>query len=198
MIVNMKIIGITGNSGSGKSTIAKIIKEECNGIIIDADKIAKNMTNTSTEYLKEIAKVFGMNVINDNQLNRQKMADIIFNDRMQKEKLDKITFKYVVDEIKMQVDLAKEKYNYIILDVPLLFESKLNELCNYTVGVISDKKDKINRICARDNISKEKAIQRIDSQPDNKFYINNCDYIINNSRIEEITAKVHEMLKKLQ
>lgn len=194
----MKIIGITGNSGSGKSTIAKIIKEECNGIIIDADKIAKNMTNTSTEYLKEIAKVFGMNVINDNQLNRQKMADIIFNDRMQKEKLDKITFKYVVDEIKMQVDLAKEKYNYIILDVPLLFESKLNELCNYTVGVISDKKDKINRICARDNISKEKATQRIDSQPDNKFYINNCDYIINNSRIEEITAKVHEMLKKLQ
>lgn len=194
----MKIIGITGNSGSGKSTIAKIIKEECNGIIIDADKIAKNMTNTSTEYLKEIAKVFGMNVINDNQLNRQKMADIIFNDKMQKEKLDKITFKYVVDEIKMQVDLAKEKYNYIILDVPLLFESKLNELCHYTVGVISDKKDKINRICARDNISKEKAIQRIDSQPDNKFYINNCDYIINNSRIEEITAKVHEMLKKLQ
>lgn len=194
----MKIIGITGNSGSGKSTIAKIIKEECNGIIIDADKIAKNMTNTSTEYLKEIAKVFGINVINDNQLNRQKMADIIFNDRMQKEKLDKITFKYVVDEIKMQVDLAKEKYNYIILDVPLLFESKLNELCNYTVGVISDKKDKINRICARDNISKEKATQRIDSQPDNKFYINNCDYIINNSRIEEITAKVHEMLKKLQ
>ena len=82
--------------------------------------------------------------------------------------------------------------------MPLLFESKLNELCNYTVGVISDKKDKINRICARDNISKEKAIQRIDSQPDNKFYINNCDYIINNSRIEEITAKVHEMLKKLQ
>ena len=194
----MKIIGITGNSGSGKSTIAKIIKEECNGIIIDADKIAKNMTNTSTEYLKEIAKVFGMNVINDNQLNRQKMADIIFNDKMQKEKLDKITFKYVVDEIKMQVNLVKEKYNYIILDVPLLFESKLNELCNYTVGVISDKKDKINRICARDNISKEKAIQRIDSQPDNKFYINNCDYIINNSRIEEITAKVHEMLKKLQ
>lgn len=194
----MKIIGITGNSGSGKSTIAKIIKEECNGIIIDADKIAKNMTNTSTEYLKEIAKAFGINVINDNQLNRQKMADIIFNDKMQKEKLDKITFKYVVDEIKMQVDLAKEKYNYIILDVPLLFESKLNELCNYTVGVISDKKDKINRICARDNISKEKAIQRIDSQPDNKFYINNCDYIINNSRIEEITAKVHEMLKKLQ
>lgn len=194
----MKIIGITGNSGSGKSTIAKIIKEECNGIIIDADKIAKNMTNTSTEYLKEIAKVFGINVINDNQLNRQKMADIIFNDKMQKEKLDKITFKYVVDEIKMQVDLAKEKYNYIILDVPLLFESKLNELCNYTVGVISDKKDKINRICARDNISKEKATQRIDSQPDNKFYINNCDYIINNSRIEEITAKVHEMLKKLQ
>ena len=156
----MKIIGITGNSGSGKSTIAKIIKDECGGIVIDADRIAKDMTNANSKYLQEIVNAFGTDIIRDHKLDRKKMADIIFNDKMQKEKLDKITFKYVVDEIKMQVNLVKEKYNYIILDVPLLFESKLNEICNYTVGVVSEREDKINRICKRDNISRAKAEER--------------------------------------
>ena len=194
----MKIIGITGNSGSGKSTIAKIIKDECGGIVIDADRIAKDMTNANSKYLQEIVNAFGKDIIRDHKLDRKKMADIIFNDKMQKEKLDKITFKYVVDEIKMQVNLVKEKYNYIILDVPLLFESKLNEICNYTVGVVSEREDKINRICKRDNISRAKAEERINSQPDDSFYISKCNFIIKNSKPEGITDEVHEMMKKLQ
>lgn len=193
----MKIIGITGNSGSGKSTIAKLIKEECGGTIIDADQIAKNMIATNSEYLQEIIKAFGTVIIKNNQLDRKKLADIVFTDKIQKEKLDKITFKYVVDEIKNQISTLKEQ-NYIILDVPLLFESNLNEICDYTIGVISDQNNKINRICKRDHISEEKAIQRIDAQPDDDFYINNCDYIINNSSYEEVASKVTETLGKLQ
>lgn len=194
----MKIIGITGNSGSGKSTISKMVQDKCNGIVIDADKIARNMACADSNYLKEIANVFGTDIISNNKLDRKKMADIIFNDKIQKEKMDKITFKYVVNEIKLRINLAKEQYDCIILDVPLLFESKLNELCDYTIGVIAKEEDKICRICKRDNINREKAIQRINSQPSDEFYINNCDYIINNSNIEEIRVKVNEMLTKLQ
>lgn len=192
----MKIIGITGNSGSGKSTIAKIIKKQSQGMIIDADKIAKNMTTSNTMYLKEIANTFGTEVVKNNQLNRQKLADIVFNNAQEKEKLDKITFQYVVDEIKRQINSAKE--NIVILDVPLLFESKLNELCDYTVGVIANENEKIERICKRDCISKEKAMQRINSQPNDEFYVNNCDYIIRNSNPKQISAKVNELLIKLQ
>lgn len=194
----MKIIGITGNSGSGKSTISKMVQDKCNGIVIDADKIARNMACADSNYLKEIANVFGTDIISNNKLDRKKMADIIFNDKIQKEKMDKITFKYVVNEIKLRINLAKEQYDCIILDVPLLFESKLNEICDYTIGVIAKEEDKICRICKRDNINKQKAIQRINSQPSDEFYINNCDYIINNSNIEEISVKVNEMLTKLQ
>ncbi len=194
----MKIIGITGNSGSGKSTISKMVQDKCNGIVIDADKIARNMACADSNYLKEIANVFGTDIISNNKLDRKKMADIIFNDKIQKEKMDKITFKYVVNEIKLRINLAKEQYDCIILDVPLLFESKLNEICDYTIGVIAKEEDKICRICKRDNINREKAIQRINSQPSDEFYINNCDYIINNSNIEEIRVKVNEMLIKLQ
>ena len=114
----MKIIGITGNSGSGKSTISKMVQDKCNGIVIDADKIARNMACADSNYLKEIANVFGTDIISNNKLDRKKMADIIFNDKIQKEKMDKITFKYVVNEIKLRINLAKEQYDCIILDVP--------------------------------------------------------------------------------
>lgn len=194
----MKIIGVTGNSGSGKSTISRIIKDKCNGIIVDADKIVKQLEKTDSQYLKEIEKIFGTEAIINNQINREKMANIIFNDKKEKAKMDEITFKYVVKEIKQQINELKEKYDYIILDVPLLFESKLNQVCDYTIGIIAEDIDKIKRICKRDNINIEMAKKRINSQPDNTFYINNCDYIINNTNIDELSTKVNEILTKLQ
>lgn len=194
----MKIIGITGSSGSGKTTISKIIQNKCNGIIINADQIARNMLCSDSGYLQEIANTFGKDVIKDNKLDRQKIADIIFSDKEQKKKMDKITFKYVVDEIKNKINLEKKENDWIILDVPLLFESKLNEVCDYTVGVIANKKEKIFRICNRDSISEERAIKRLNSGQDDEFYINNCDYVIKNSNIEETSEQIDKMFLKLQ
>ena len=179
----MKVIGITGNTGSGKSTISKIIEKNYNGIIIDADRIAREMSENQSEYLKEIENQFGKEIIEysrqdkkqEKKLNRKKLADIVFCDKTAKARLDKITFKYVVKEIEKRLEDAKneKKYSYIVLDVPLLFESKLNEECDYTIGVIAKKEEKIDRICKRDNISRQKALERLSSQPENEFYIEN-------------------------
>ena len=186
----MKVIGITGNTGSGKSTISKIIEKNYNGIIIDADRIAREMSENQSEYLKEIENQFGKEIIEysrqdkkqEKKLNRKKLADIVFCDKTAKERLDKITFKYVVKEIEKRLEDAKneKRYSYIVLDVPLLFESKLNEECDYTIGVIAKKEEKIDRICKRDNISRQKALERLSSQPENEFYIKNCNFIIEN------------------
>ena len=75
-------------------------------------------------------------------------------------------------------------YQYIILDVPLLFESKLDKLCDYTIGVIAPKTEKIKRICKRDKLSKEKALQRLNSQPNDEFFTKNCNTVINNEKKE--------------
>lgn len=191
----MKVIGITGNTGSGKSTISKIIERNYNGIIIDADRIAREMSENQSEYLKEIENQFGKEIVEygeqnerqDRKLNRKRLADIVFRDKTAKERLDKITFKYVVSEIKERLTEVKNenKYQYIVLDVPLLFESKLNEECDYTIGVIAKEEEKIDRICKRDNINREKALQRLNSQPKNEFYIKNCDLIIENPSDQE-------------
>lgn len=195
----MKIIGITGNSGSGKSTISKLISKNYEAKIIDADKIAKEMTKNNGEYLQAIRRAFGNDVIKNNELDRKKLADIVFLNRAEKEKLDGLTFEYVVEEIKKELEVNQNlDYQYIILDVPLLFESKLDKLCDYTIGVIANKTEKIKRICKRDKLSKEKALQRLNSQPNDEFFTKNCNTVINNENKEETIKMVNEIMLKLQ
>lgn len=195
----MKIIGITGNSGSGKSTISKLISKNYEAKIIDADKIAKEMTKNNGEYLQAIRQAFGNDVIKNNELDRKKLADIVFLNRAEKEKLDGLTFEYVVEKIKKELEANQNlDYQYIILDVPLLFESKLDKLCDYTIGVIAPKTEKIKRICKRDKLSKEKALQRLNSQPNDEFFTKNCNTVINNENKEETIKMVNEIMLKLQ
>lgn len=196
----MRIIGITGNSGSGKSTVSKMISENYEAKIIDADKIAKEMTMNNGEYLQAIKQTFGEDVIKDNTLDRKKLADIVFSNKTEKEKLDSLTFEYVVRRIKEEIKKAqlKSDIKYIVLDVPLLFESKLNEVCNYTIGVTAPKIEKIKRVCKRDKLSEEKALQRLNSQPDDEFFIQKCDFIIQNINNEKTEEKVNEIMLKLQ
>lgn len=195
----MKIIGITGNSGSGKSTISKLISKNYEAKIIDADKIAKEMTKNNGEYLQAIRQAFGNDVIKNNELDRKKLADIVFLNRAEKEKLDGLTFEYVVEKIKKELEANQNlDYQYIILDVPLLFESKLDKLCDYTIGVIAPQTEKIKRICKRDKLSKEKALQRLNSQPNDEFFTKNCNTVINNENKEETIKMVNEIMLKLQ
>lgn len=187
----MMVIGITGTSGSGKTLVSKIIKEKYNAEVIDADKIAKKLSMTKTKYFEKILKTFGNNILNtDNQINRKKLADIIYKDKVYKKKLDKLTNKYVVKEIKKE--LGKCKNNIVVLDVPLLIESKLNKKCNLVIGIIAKEDIKIKRIIERDLLEEEIVKKRLRIQPTDKFYKKHCDYIIenNDNNLEDKIEKI--------
>lgn len=189
------VIGVTGNSGSGKSEISKILSNIINAIIIDADKVVKELYTPGQEYYNKILELFGNKILEkDNKLNRNKIAEIIYNNESEREKLNNLTYKYVVNEIKKRV--KKEKNSNIIIDAPLLFESKLDKICDITVAVLAEKNLKINRICARDNIEKETAISRLAIQKEDFYYQEKADYIVTNNgkkdeiNLEEICTKI--------
>lgn len=196
----MGIIGITGNSGSGKSAVSKIIKEKINAYLIDADEIAKNLTENKKEYLDEIIKEFGNDIVNKKgKLNRPKLANIIYNNIEKRKMLNNITFKYINEEIKVKVNDNKNRYKYILVDAPLLFESKLDECCDFTIGVIADTKVKIDRLIKRDGLSIDEAKDRLKAQNSNEFFIQNCTYVINNNfnTINELEENINKFIEKI-
>lgn len=193
----MKIIGITGSSGAGKTTICGILKEKYAAHIIDADKTAKELSKKGTMYLKSIVDYFGADIVNKKgELKRKELANIIYEDEQKREQLNKLTFIYVVDEIKKNINKLKDK-ELIVIDAPLLFESKLNQVCDMVIGVIAKEEDKIERICNRDNIDEEIAQKRLDIQKDDKYIKDNSDYIIyNDTDIQNLEKEIEKIKLK--
>ena len=207
------IIGITGSSGAGKSTICEILQRKYDANIINADKIAKELSQRGTNYLAEIVKNFGQEILLENgELNRRKLADIIYYNEEKRQILNNCTFKYISKEIEKQIKEHTINYNeklnngeysknkatlLIAIDAPLLFEANLENLCDITIAVISKSKDaQINRIIKRDNIDRSHAIARINAQKSNEFYINKCNYtVINDDKALDLEKQIDNILK---
>ncbi len=176
----MKVIGVTGTSGVGKTTVCEILNKKFNAFIIDADEVARELSKKGNMYLQAIAEYFGEDILDINgNLKRKELACIIYNNKEKREALNSITFKFVVEEIKRRIDLAKES-KLIVIDAALLFESKLNENCDIVLGIIADETQKVERICTRDNITEEMAKKRIAVQIQEEELLQKADYIIKN------------------
>ena len=196
------IIGITGNSGTGKTSIGKALeKNKINGttlLVIDADKIVRKMSAKGEEYYNQIVSIFGKDILQENEeLDRAKLASIVFIDEEKRELLNQITYKYVAKEIEKQ---AKEsEFEFVIIDAPLLIESKLNEICDLVISIIADKEIKLKRIIKRDNLDEQTALDRLNAQKPDEFYIKNSNLVIvnnNNSNIEKQVKKIKEVICK--
>lgn len=190
------ILGITGGSGSGKTSVANILSEY--GIeIIDGDKVSRLIMEHESEALNETVKVFGTEILDENgRLKRRELGKIVFSDKEKLEALNKITHKYIREYF---IEKAKKSDKKIVaFDGAALFESGMNELCDAVLGVVANNKIRIERIVKRDEISPDLARQRINSQKNNEFYIENCDFLVyNNGNEENLLKQVREVLGKL-
>ena len=195
----MKIIGITGSSGAGKTTLSKILNEREDVKIIDADKVVKEMSVPGTEYLNSIKETFGQEVFfEDGNLNRKKLAEKIYNDNTSRENLNKLTFNYVVKEIISRIkNINDEKIKFTIIDAPLLFESNLDKCCDYVIALIADFDLKVRRICKRDNIDEETAKSRLNIQNEDSFYIEKSDFVIHNGENSDLKVEIEKIFKEI-
>ena len=181
----MKIIGLTGPSGAGKSTLCKRF-EELGIPCINTDELYHNITSSPSPCLDELKEKFGSEIINENgALNRNALALIVFEGKNADNNLAKLnatTHKYVWEETnRLLTGYINQGKKAAVIDAPALFSSKIFiGACDFIISVLCDKETRVERIIARDNISREEALARINAQPDDSFFIENSEYYINN------------------
>ncbi len=193
-------VGLTGQTGAGKTTVSKVFADK--GFkVIDADIIARVVVEKGKPCLKELQNFFGNDIINDDQaLNRSRLAEIVFSDKNKLELLDSVIYPYITSEILNRIrKYSESEEKLILLDAPTLFESRTDSYCEIIVSVVSDEKNRLERIIKRDNITRESAKKRMDSQLDQEFFQKNSDYIIeNNGNLTEFYNTAKETADKIK
>jgi len=191
------IIGLTGSIASGKSTVAKMLKEY--GLpIVDADVVARVVVEPGTETLAKIAEAFGQDVITENgEMDRAKVGSIIFHDESNRKVLNEIIHPAIRAEMLRQRDehLANGAKT-VIMDIPLLFESKLQHFVEKILVVTVSEETQLKRLMERNNLSKEEAIARISSQLPLSEKEKGADAVIdNNGSFEETQKQLETILR---
>ncbi|MDO4982838.1 MAG: L-threonylcarbamoyladenylate synthase [Eubacteriales bacterium] len=181
---NMTVIGVTGGSGTGKSTAVKAM-EELGAFVIDCDSVYHRLLETDCELINELKCNFE-GVIVGGRLDRKALGRIVFADPEALKRLNKITHFYVRNEIKRLLCAhALNGGTLAAIDASELFDGHADEMCTLTVGIISEREKRIERITARDGISREYAEKRISAQHDDAYFREKCDIIIENDSTKE-------------
>lgn len=179
------IIGLTGSMGAGKSTVAKILKE--NGfVIIDADEIARRVIAADKDLLMQLADAFGSEILDDEgELIRQGLAKRAFATDEGKKKLDSLMLHAIVETMKADLEELKQAGEKLIaVDAPLLFEVAFDEYCDVTWAIISDKENQVERVKRRDNLTASEIMDRISHQMSREELEAKADRIIHNNGSE--------------
>ena len=168
-MVGKFVLGVTGPTGAGKSTVCEILRS-LGVYVIDTDKIAHEVMAPGSQCLAETRAVFGSGIMNlDGTLNRKKLGNIVFSDNEALKKLSEISHKHITRIVRYE--LLQTKSKICAVDGAVLIGSGCDKLCDIIVSVIADPETRMARIKARDAIGDEDAKKRIDSQKSNEINI---------------------------
>lgn len=190
------VLGITGGSGSGKSQVCKLLAS-MGAHILDADEIGHEVT-AREDVLREIEVAFGKEVIKeDGTLNRKALGEMVFASREALETLNIITHKKIYDEIEKR--LGESGSDIVAIDAAVLKQTRLKDLCNFIIAVVAPANQRVQRIMQRDNLTEQRAMERINSQPTDAQYAHGVDFVIlNNGNVENLNRRVIEIFETIR
>ncbi|MBQ3426599.1 MAG: dephospho-CoA kinase [Clostridia bacterium] len=191
---SVKIFGITGPTGAGKSTVSELFRK-CGVYIADADKAARCVMKKGSACLNELYREFGKDIfLPDGSLDRKRLGDIVFADPEKLILLNRISHKYIKAYLKREIE--ESGADLAAIDGAVLIGSPVMNMCSKLVVVTAEPKTRLERIIARDNISREAAEMRMAAQPGDEEYLKYADYVIDNNgqvqgeEIEQICNKI--------
>ena len=192
----MKVYGLTGKTGAGKSTVAEKL-EKMGFCVIDGDKIARSITEKGKPAISMLANEFGCDIIEDDgSLNRKLLASRAFKDRESTAKLNAITHPIIKTEFEKELRKAEEEgFSFAVIDAAALLESSCKDLCEKIIVVTAPEKIRLSRVLLRDGITKEQALIRINAQFPDEYYNEKADILIRNypPYEKEIELKLKEL-----
>lgn len=195
----MRLVGLTGGIGSGKSSVSRLLAER-GAYIIDADRITHDLERRGRPVWRDIFETFGWAVLAfDGELDRRKLGHRVFTDIQQRQRLNEIVHPAVRAEIAKRIEWAKSRGTPVtILDVPLLIEGGLFGLVDEVWVVYADPMHQVARIQARDGVSETSAWQRIHAQMPLKDKLDYADRVIDNrGTFDDLEAVIHKLWQKV-
>ena len=193
------VIGLTGQTGAGKSTVSKVFVQ--NGFrLIDADAISRHVVARGSHCLADLQECFTDAILTpDGELDRKVMASIAFSDHRKLEMLNTIMYPYIVGEILRMIHrFSQQNHKLILLDAPTLFESRADDFCDLIISVVAKPELRMQRIMERDHISEKAAQQRMEMQLTEEFFRLHSDTVLeNNSSFSELWDAAQELSAKL-
>ncbi|WP_431804613.1 dephospho-CoA kinase [Halobacillus andaensis] len=189
------VIGLTGSIATGKSTVSRMFKE-FHIPVVDADVISREVVEKDKPAYKQIVDYFGEQVLNDDlTLNRHQLGSLVFKDKKMRAKLNEIVHPEVRKQMLKQRDgFLNQGEEAVVLDIPLLFESRLTHFVDKTLVIYVDKETQLKRLMKRDGSTREEALNRIRSQLSIEEKAEKADKVIDNSQTVESSF---EQLKKI-
>ena len=176
-------VGVTGGIGSGKSTVCRLFAD-MGRVAIVADEVARNLADQDDETKTAIRSAFGPEVyLSNGRLDRKTVASIVFGDEERRKKLDSIIHPRVFTAVDQQLDAlpSAKSLTYVLIEAALIYESGMNDRLDYTVVVTANRETCIQRVMARDDISREEVRQRMSSQMPVSEKVQRGDFVIHNN-----------------
>ena len=193
------VIGLTGQTGAGKSTVSEFALElGCK--IINADSVAREALAPGSEVLKRLAVSFGSDIIEkDGSCKRRLLAQRAFSSRENTDLLNEITHPWIKRRISEYIEIYRRDGDCIILlDAPQLYESGCDGLCDTVIAVTAPEDIRMARIIERDGLTEEEAALRMKAQKSGEFFIERADHIIDGSLpLKEVKERISEIIKEL-
>lgn len=195
----MLIIGLTGGIGCGKSAVLKILANDYDAYIIEADSLAHDLMEPGQKIYNSVVDAFGKEILATNkEIDRKKLGSIVFNDKEKLELLNSISHPLVKESILEQIEAMREcGRRLFVIEAALLIQDGYKDICDIMCYVYASLDTRIDRLCKYRGYTREKALSVINSQPDEDFYKSNCDYLIDNSfDLEATKINIKKIMKK--